>query len=277
MNPRAPSWSPGKRRWTAGTLGEKSRKEAAAAAANLEHRLEREAESSNERTNTAKSAKSEFDRLLKRFVHIDPTARRTARRRFAKQMLQGQDAQSDGKNTMYTLYFPKAKEAAVQTDDRETSSEKVVISSASRKKSWADEVEEEEEEKEEEEEEKAEEKATGNVRKDAARTYSRATEQNVIAVTSRKSSRSPVGGKKFGKKVVVEKRAADERENVASNTLNSPTDSRGSDGSDGEWIVASRRRKKPSKRRNAGDRAGKNSSMPRRGRESTRRRGNNKG
>ena len=150
MNPRAPSWSPGKRRWTAGTLGEKSRKEAAAAAANLEHRLEREAESSNERTNTAKSAKSEFDRLLKRFVHMDPTARRTARRRFAKQMLQGQDAQSDGKNTMYTLYFPKAKEAAVQTDDRETSSEKVVVSSASRTKSWADEVEEEEEEEEEE-------------------------------------------------------------------------------------------------------------------------------
>merc|ERR1711871_1690404 len=138
MNPRAPSWSPGKRRWTAGTLGEKSRKEAAAAAADLESRLEREAENSNVRTNSANKATSEFDRLLKRFVHMDPTARRTARRRFAKQMLQGQDAQSDGKNTMYTLYFPKAKEAAVQTDHN---AEQVIKGAG--EKLWADELEEE--------------------------------------------------------------------------------------------------------------------------------------
>jgi len=130
MNPRAPSWSPTKRDpWKAGSLGGKNRNQLLrkswdknskdgsifnepdsirqqrfSADTTLE---ELEELDNGTLISTPESLDNEFDRLLKRYVHMDPQAMKAARTRFAKRIL-------DQMNTpnSYTLHFKKDKTKA---------------------------------------------------------------------------------------------------------------------------------------------------------------------
>lgn len=98
-------------------------------------------------TSTPENTINEFDRLLKRYVHMDKNAMKTARKRFAKRILDSMSTPNS-----YTLHFRKDK---TKPDGAGDVPEKI------RGASWASDTESEEEDEEEEEEEEEEKNEKG--------------------------------------------------------------------------------------------------------------------
>ena len=161
MNPRAPSWSPTKREpWKAGSLGGKIRnqrlrkswdktsmeepdsirRQRFSADTTLEELEELDIVDDvvSDVISTPENTQSEFDRLLKRYVHMDPQAMKAARKRFAKRILDQMNTPSS-----YTLHFKKDKKA---TDGARDVPERI------RGASWASDADTSDDEEEEEEE-----------------------------------------------------------------------------------------------------------------------------
>ena len=83
---------------------------------------------------TPEEAQSEFDRLLKRYVHMDPKAMQMARKRFAKRILEGMNTPNS-----YTLHFQKDRSKPDGSRD---------VPERIRGASWADDTERDDEDEE---------------------------------------------------------------------------------------------------------------------------------